>query len=1015
MKTKLKGCLTLLLALVVQITFAQEKTVSGTVSDSSGILPGVSVVIKGTTQGTETDFDGKYSIKANTGDVLSFSYVGYKVAEKTVGNSNTINVILKEGDEVLEEIIITGYASYRKTEVTGSAVQIKSESLNEIVSATVDQALQGKVAGLSITSNSGTPGSTANIRIRGVSSITAGNGPLYVIDGVPVTNDNVSSSTATSTLSSLAGLDSNNIETITVLKDASATSQYGARGSNGVILITTKSGKKGETKFTFSSSIGFQNDAVEGPKPLTAANRLELKAEADFNDGISASIADATASLLAGSYKNWNDNGRREANWDEVVSNNNAQVKQYNFSASGGDENHTFYASLGYMSQETTVIGSDFSRISGSLNISKNLTDKIKFSSTNSAAYVDQDSFLERGAYFSSPRTVQYFISPLVYPYNEDGSPAEFGGSLPNPLILTRDDKNNNLFTRILSNNSLTWDIGSGFSAGTRFNIDYQIYNRKTYSNKNYGYGTPTKGDASQYYRNDVTYVFQNYIDYNLKLNEDHSFDFKLLQEYQTNRKYFLGADVENFADDGLYNLDSAGKPTAAYSNYNDWFVGAYLGIIHYSAFNSKYVADLSFRREGNSRFEENNRWGNFWSVGAAWNLHKEDFLSNVDFISNLKLRGSYGVTGNADIDTNSYQSLFQFDVSYGGEGSQNVSSFGNNKLTWETSNTFDIGLEFGLFNNDVTGSIAYFNRESKDLLLNVPLSLTTGFPEQTQNIGALTNKGIEIEIDYNIINTKDFNLSLGGNFSTVKNEITKLPLDPNGEERTISTSRNKIATGHSVREFFLPTWAGVNTTTGLDEWYVNGVDGTKTTTFNDAEAVWQGKNAVPTFTSSLNLHVDYKGIYLDASAYYAGGNKVYEGWHRYLNQSNGYTINAFNGFTTLLDRWQESGDISRNSKATNSYTPWERHSKFLHDGDFIRLRSMTLGYKIPQDLLTKTGLTGVNIYLRGNNLYTWVKDKTLIYDPEVGYGANDGDRAGETGLETPPTKTISMGLTLNF
>ena len=948
-------------------------------------------------------------------EILVFSYLGYKQVEKTIGNSNVINITLEEDASTLEEVIVTGYTSYRKTEVTGSAVQVTSESLNEVVSATVDQALQGKVAGLSITANSGTPGSTANIRIRGISSITAGNGPLYVIDGVPVTNENVSSSTTTSTLSSLAGLDSNNIATMTVLKDASATSQYGARGANGVILITTKSGKKGETKFTFSTSIGFQNDAVEGPKPLTAANRLELKAEADFNDGRSVSIAEATSKLLAGTFKNWDENGRREANWDKIVSNDNALVKQYNFSASGGDEKQTFYASLGYMSQEATVIGSEFSRVSGALNISKNLTDKIKFSSTNSAAYVDQDSYLERSAYFSSPRTTQYFISPLVYPYNDDGTPAEFGGSLPNPLILTRDNINNNLFTRILSNNSLTWDIGSGFSVGTRFNIDYQIFNRKTYSNKDYGYGAQTSGDASQSYRNNVTYVFQNYIDYNLELNEDHSFDFKLLQEYQSNRRYFLGANVENFADSGLYNLDSAGKPTAAFSSFNDWYVGAYLALVHYSAFDSKYVADLSFRREGNSRFGKKNRWGNFWSVGAAWNIHKEDFMSNIDFVSSLKLRGSYGVTGNADIVSNQYQSLFQFDVSYGGSGSQNVSSFGNNDLTWETSNTFDIGLDFGLFNNNVTGSVAYFNRESKDLLLDVPLSLTTGFATQTQNIGALTNKGIEFEIDYRIINTEDFNLSLGGNISTVKNEITKLPLDPNGEERTITTSRDKIATGHSVREFFMPTWAGVNTTTGVDEWYINGVDGAKTTKYNDAEAVWQGKNSIPTFTSSLNLHVDYKGIYLDASAYYAGGNKVYEGWHRYLNQSNGYTINAFNGFTTLLDRWQKPGDVSRNSKATNAFTPWERHSKFLHDGDFIRLRSLTFGYKVPQEYLTKTGLTGLNLYLRGNNLYTWVKDKNLIYDPEVGYGANDGTRAGETGLETPPTKTISLGLTLNF
>jgi TonB-dependent SusC/RagA subfamily outer membrane receptor len=302
MKTKFTMILTLFMALIVQITFAQQQTVSGTVSDENGLpLIGATVVISGTSSGTTTDFDGNYRINARQGEVLNFSYVGYQSQNITVGTSNTVNVSLQL-DNSLEEVVVTGYTSQKRTDVTGAIAQVNAEEITSVITSTVDQALQGSVSGLAITSNSGTPGSTSQIRIRGISSITAGNEPLYVIDGVPIDNSNVSTSTATSFFSSLTGLDSNNIESMTILKDASATSQYGSRGANGVILITTKSGKSGKTKYTFNNSFGFQNDAVEGPNPLTAANRLELYSEALFNDGNYSSKSEAETALLSGSF-----------------------------------------------------------------------------------------------------------------------------------------------------------------------------------------------------------------------------------------------------------------------------------------------------------------------------------------------------------------------------------------------------------------------------------------------------------------------------------------------------------------------------------------------------------------------------------------------------------------------------------------------------------------------------------------------------------------------------------------
>lgn len=1011
MKKRLKGLLTLLLVLVVQIGFAQEKTVSGTVLDEDGLpLPGVNVIEQGTSNGTQTDFDGNYSISVAPGDVLVFTYLGFKPQNLTVGSSDVYNITMAVDAAALDEVVVTGYVTQKKSDITGSLVEVNEETLNEYAAASVDQALQGNVAGLAVSQSSGTPGSVANIRIRGISSITAGNEPLYVIDGVPINNGNVSASTATSSISALAAIDQSTIQSITVLKDASATAQYGARGANGVILITTKGGKYGKTVFNFSSQVGFQNDATEGPRPLTSAQRFELASEAYVNDGFFATEQEAGDYLLAnnGLFAQWDEDGRPESNWSDAVANDDALYQQYSLSASGGGEDNRFFASIGYLEQEATVIGSSFERISGSLNFSKDFSPSLKFSSNNSAAHTFQNAFLERSAYFASPRTAKYFMNSLRFPYNEDGSPAEIGGALPNPLIGARDDFNENRFTRLISGNSLEWTIGGGFKVGSKFNVDLQLYNYRTYGNRNYGYGVPVSGEASQYDRTNAFYVFQNYLEYDFEINPDHVFDLKVLQEYQASRSYFLGGDGNNFADDGLFFLQSAGTPLGVTSSFSDYYLGAYLGLLQYSAFDSKYVLNLSYRKEGNSRFQEDNRWGDFYSVGAAWNLHKEDFLSSAGAVDYLKLRGSYGVTGNANIGLNQYQSLFAYNVDYNGEGAQVVDTFGNEDLSWEINKTLDVGVEFGFFQNTLTGTAAYFRRNSEDLLLDVPLSQTTGFSQQTRNIGALVNEGFEFQLTANIIDTKDVGLSIGGNVSTVENEVTKLPLDPNGIERTITTTINRIETGHPVREYYMPTWAGVNPETGLDEFYINGVDGETTTSFNEAEAVFQGDNAVPTITAGMNLNFNYKGFFINANAYYAGGHKIYEGWHLYLHQTNGFPILAYNGYQSLLDRWQEPGDVARHSKFTSAGQPWQRHSKYLYDADFLRLRTVTVGYDIPSTALEQIGMTSARIFVRGNNLATWVKDDNLLYDPEQ-------DLGGETGLETPPTKAFLVGVNLTF
>lgn len=998
---------------MVQIGFAQEKTVTGTVVDENGLsLPGATVVEKGTQNGVQTNFDGNYSITVGDGEILVFSFVGYVPQEVVVGSANTYNVTLKVDAGQLEQVVVMGYVSKRKEDLTGSVVQIGSEELQQTPMATVDQALQGKVAGLQISSSSGTPGAVQNIRIRGVSSINAGNEPLYVIDGVPIINSNVSGSTATSSLSPLASLNSNDIASITVLKDASATAPYGARGANGVIVITTKTGRSGKTTVNISSYYGFTNNAIEGPSTLTGAEREILYYEGIKNTFGLNSVEEARTYETdnfgdRAGYGAWNAAGSPETDWKELVANHDAPIQEHTISATGGSGKHTFYTSLGFYDQESTVIGSDFERISGSLNLTQVISDSFEFSSSNTGSHSFQDGLLEGSAYYSSPHATKYYLSPLDQAYNEDGT-YNLDTGFPNPLFIAENDIDQSRLTRILTNNSLVWKTPiENLSLTSRVSIDYQVYNYKTYNNRISGDGENTDGYAFEVSRNTATYVFQNSIDYLMNLG-DHNFDFKVLQEFQKFNRRYLSAEGDNFVTDGLTNLASAGNPTGAFSEFTDWSVASYLGIASYN-YKNRYVLNGSYRREGNSRFAEENRWGDFWSVGAAWNLHREEFLAGNDFVNNLKLRASYGKTGNANINLNQYQVLFNYDADYAGTGASYPGGYGNEDLTWETSYTFDAGIEFGLLQNRLTGSFAYYRRESQDLLLDVPLSYTTGFDSQFRNIGRMENKGFEAELDLNVVRSTDFNINIGGNFATVGNEVLEVALDANGTEIAVTNgSYQRSAKGTFVNEWYLPTWAGVDPETGTDTYYTDGVGSETTTSYTQADRVYQGSSALPTVTGGISFHVDFKGFFLDASGYYAGGHQIYESWHRYFNQANRYTTETNNGYDNLLNRWQQPGDITDVAKSVYTYEPWTYNTKFLKDGDYFRLRNVTVGFDLTSSITDVIGLNSGRIFVRGTNLYTWVKDDSLLHDPEV-------DATGYTSITTPPVKSVVLGINLNL
>lgn len=1020
MKLKLTWLMTLFMAFVMQFSFAQEKTVSGMVTSASdGLpLPGVSIVVKGTTRGVQTDFDGKYSIDVSVGETLAFSFVSMKRTEVVIGASNTYNVAMEEDVASLDEVIVLGYSSKGVEEVTGSSVQISGDQIAGVPSVTIDQALQGKVAGLQISQSSGTPGSTQDIRIRGLSSLASSNEPLYVIDGVPIVNSNVSGSTNVSSLSPLAAISSQDIASMTVLKDASATAAYGARGSNGVIVITTKRGQSGRTQFNFSSQVGFQNDAFMKREVLSGADRLALQKEALVNSygaGYGVTLDNAIQfavnnRLVPAATLDYNG---EDYNWSDLIKNENALQQNFSFSASGGNENGSFYASFGYNKTEATVIGSDFERLNGTFNFNRKLRDNLDFTTSMNVSNTTQDPILEQGSYFSNPFITRYLMNPFNNPYNEDGTENIdlLFGSLHNTLYVSKHSISRNKLLRGISNTKLDWTLMEGLVFSNRIALDFQLTEYRNYRNRHEGDAAPINGSSQLSDNKNYNWVYQSSLGYDFKLGNKHNLNVMALFEYQKNERLYLFGYGENFPADGLTNINSASAAFEAGSFYQDWYNVSYLGLLNYN-YGGKYVLDGTVRREGSSRFAPNNRFGTFGSVGAAWNIHREGFMSGSVF-NTLRLRSSYGITGNNAVGLNAYQALLSYGADYDSNGGAIPSQFGNQDLTWEKAENMDVGLSFGLFENRLSGSFTYFNRRTYDLLQSVPLSPTTSFTSQDRNLGEMTNKGIEAELSYDIIRTQNFTWNLGGNFATVKNEVTELAIGADGEpiDPLAGSSYKSTVVGLPASAWNMRTWAGVDPATGAPTWYVNGVDGDVTSNYNSAARAFQADaSALPTYSGGVSTRISYKGFFADANIYFAGGHKIYEQFAQFYLRTNSFTLGSYNGATELLDRWQQPGDVTDVPKlswagADNFHATSSRH---LYDGDYIRLKNVSIGYELPSQYASAIGVDGLTLTLRGNNVGTWVKDKGLKLDPEV--RAN-----GYTELTTPPVESYSLSVNIKF
>ncbi|EKB61180.1 SusC/RagA family TonB-linked outer membrane protein [Bergeyella zoohelcum] len=916
-------------------------------------------------------------------------------------------------EKKIEDVVVLGYVKRSVSNTTGSSQGIDSKAVENPAFTNAEAALQGQVAGVQAVSVSGAPGAVQDVRIRGVGSFTsANNRPLYVIDGVPVNDTNLSVGEAYTSMSPISSIPSQDIESFTVLKDASATAAYGARGSNGVIVITTKRGRSGKAKFSWSSSLGFSNEAYNKVQMLNAEERFMLLQESLVNRyGVSnAQALNIIVNNNIGNYNGWNANGRTSTNWGDVVRQKNALNHDHAFSVNGGNAGVRYYLSLNHSYTEPIVISKPYQRTSANVKIDATLTPKTKVETSVLLSKVDQDPVLENGFYFGNPMLTRYFMTPWYNGVDASGT-AVLGGvedftSIYNTLYVHQNDIRHSRVLRSFVTMKVEHKLFKDLTLANNFSVDYLFRDRKQFQNKYHGQGVSTEGYSYRGHRQNVNFVNQLSLNW-VKRLEKHRFDLLGLFEYQKNTNDYLSGEGEKFPVDGLYNLASASTNFSASSSYNDFVNSALLGMFNYS-YDRKLILDATFRREGSSKFAPGRRYGNFWSVGTAYNLHR-DILQDV--FNEFKIRASYGTTGNSNIEINKYQSLLKYDVRYGEQLGAYPANYANSNLTWEKNKTFDVGVDFSVFNRRLSGTVAYFNKLTHDLLQTVPLSRTTGFNQRLMNVGDMRNTGVEISLSYDIIKKDNVNWNVYANFSTLKNEIVKLAKDSYGQDLILYPGSNTRGgeVGTSIGYWNLRKWAGVDPQTGVPLWYVNGESGDKTSDWNSAKQAFQGVS-IPKFQGGFGTRLDIGAVFVNALFTFQGGHKIYDTTAAFINRTQGTPFTTFNGSTLLLDRWQKPGDQTDvpklvhgvNNNFHNASTRW------LYDGDYVRLRNIQVGYSLSSEWLKQIGITGFVLQVSGTNLLTWVKDKNLKFDPETA-------ASGEISLTTPPVKTIMMGVKFNF
>nr|WP_276899488.1 TonB-dependent receptor [Pedobacter kyonggii] len=1033
----------LLLILMVTVVsyfnaLAQNKTITGKVVDADdGLpLPGVSIKVKGTTQLTQTTGQGTFSISVPAdAQSLVLSYVGYTEQEvKITGQTLTIRLVSSARN--LQDVMVIGYGTVKKENFTGSAAVVKEDVFKDRPVTSFEKVLQGAAAGVQVTSVSGQPGATSTVRIRGVGSFSASSTPLYVVDGIAITNGDLSSVAQTSDV--LSSINPNDIASVTVLKDATAAAIYGSRAANGVVLITTKQGKAGQTKLNLSSSTGYSYQAVDKHEVMDATQYYKTFWDVYYAQRLAAGLApDAAATaangltnakLVVNPYNTANPyaangvlaNGASllyDTDWrDEVL--RRGVTKNIDLSASGGNDRSKFFVSGGYFEQNGIVIRSDFKRYSGKFNFNTDVTDFLKVGINNSLTRTEQNTpagstgsdnpvnFADQTANIyplyvrdANGNVVYDAVGNPVYNYINPVTP-DF-----NPVGLSKLNEYNTITNRVISSPYAEVRFLKDFVAKSMVGVDYINNRERQFYNMEHGDGVSVKGRAYRYSKEDVTVTFQNTLTYNKTFNQ-HNFDILLGQEAYRSKRDFNYSQVTGFPFPGTNEQIAASTPSRVESYYTQQRFASYFSRLQYN-YAGKYYLSGSLRRDGSSVFGNDNKYGTFYSVGGGWRIGRENFLKDVNWIDELKLRASYGTSGNDRIDRYAAQGLYGLGKNYEGQSGINYVQLENVNLKWEQNSTLDIGVEFAFLKGKISGEASYYKRGSKGLLFDQPLTRLTGFDNLTTNLASMDNYGVEILLNGNPVKTKDFDWNISFNITSNRNKINAMTQN----EVIDGTKRWKV--GADRYQWYLRDYAGVDPADGRPMWYtdeiVNGqATGNRITTKNWSTATrYDGLgSSLPKFTGGFNNTFRYREFDLSVFTYFSTGAKIYDTLYGNLMHSGGsvgkqLSIDNFNS-------WQKPGDITDVPRFVINNTDLgnNQSTRFLYDGSFMRVKNITLGYSLKKNWLETVHLSNVRVYLMAENPFTWAKHKGM--DPESAL-------TGLTDNDIPNVKTFTLGLNVGF
>jgi TonB-dependent starch-binding outer membrane protein SusC len=996
-----------------------QQSISGKVTDRDGdALIGASIMVKGTTTGAISDIDGNFKISANGDATLVVSYTGFATLEEAVNNRTELTIVLQPGID-LAEVLVTGYGTAIKRELTGNISKIRTQDIKDMPVTSFDQAMQGKAAGVQITAGNGKLGQAVQIRVRGQSSVSASNEPLIVIDGIPATTGDLGSfGGATNPLSDINPQD---IESIEILKDASAAAIYGARAANGVVLVTTKRGKTGRTSVNYGFQYG-QSNPARLLEFLNTEQYLKLYRQAAANsdriDGYEASDPDSYTTYMEDFFKTQSlgtlgTPQAEDTNWGKLAY-QDAPMQQHDLNISGGNEKTTFYMSGQWFDQKGILIGNALNRITGRINVDHQAYKwlKVGFNTSLSRSFNER---ISGDRQFDNP--MQIVALPPMTPANDPDTGLPVGTppgdiSIPvyyNPLINLGNAYYNTNTNRNLSSVYAQVSILDGLNFRTEFALDMLdqqeelYYNSKTQRN----FGAP-QGLGQNLFTRVENYNTNNYFTYNTGFGKT-KLDLTAGMAYQQSQQKTNFIEGQDFPSDAYRQIASAARKTDGSSTESNFRFLSYFARANVKL-SDKYLVGVSVRTDGSSRFGKESRYGFFPAASLGWILSEEGFLQSIKPISFLKVRASYGRTGNAEIGNFPQLGLFQGDAGYNGAPGQRPSQLGNPDLSWETTDQFDAGLDFGLFNDRLTGEIDFYSKNTTGLLLNVNVPGSTGFSTQTRNVGKLSNQGIEIVLNTDVVRGA-FRWKTSLNFAANKNEITDL------QGQIIEGGLNNMSRaveGQPLGTYFTAEYAGVDPANGDALWYKNATEGNRetTNTYSQATRVVVG-SPLPDWIGGVTNTFSYKGFELSVLFSAVIGNEL-----------NFYGVGRFSSANARFEDNQTVDQLAAwTPENPNTNVPEARlffnngaqpSSRFIQDGSFVRLRNATLSYNFPKSLTSKAKIQSLRLFVTGQNLLTWTN--YIGWDPEV--NADDivtNIAQGYDFYTAPQPRTILAGFNIGF